>query len=86
MSVLLRYIGGKGKKKEPVHHAKFFTMEDIASLFKIPTKAMTQTRDVPIIDIGICTLANFSKYFFLLRPKHMVERSRLVCQTCPGDC
>jgi len=34
-----------------------FTVEEVASLFRMPSETMTQTRGLLIFAIGICTLA-----------------------------
>jgi len=47
LSVIYRYIGCK-ERKQPARHAKIFTLEEIASLFKIPSETVTQTRDLLI--------------------------------------
>jgi len=61
---LQEYISGK-EKRQPVHHANIFTVEDIAALYKIPAKTMTQTRDLLIFAIGICTLARSAELISL---------------------
>jgi len=56
LSVVYRYISRK-QNQQQVRHAKIFTIEEIQSLFQIPTETMTQTRDLLIFAVGICTLA-----------------------------
>jgi len=56
LSVIYRYIGNK-EKKQPTRHAKIFKVEEVANLFKIHPETMTQTRDLLIFAIGVCTLA-----------------------------
>jgi len=46
-----------------IRHAKIFKVEEVANLFKIRPETMTQTRDLLIFAIGICTLARSAELF-----------------------
>jgi len=64
LSIFYRFLGSK-ERIQGVHHAQIFSVEEIASLYKMPTETMTQTRDLLIFAIGICTLARSAELISL---------------------